>query len=58
MLNDFTFLLFYLFTFFLTFAAANINKKSDMTNNRWTNIILSVVALLLAALCVVSIMKG
>ena len=52
---------FYFFTFllfFLTFAAAKINKKSDMTNNRWTNIILSVVALLLAALCVVSIMKG
>lgn len=29
-----------------------------MTNNRWTNIILGLVALLLAALCVASILKG
>jgi Mn2+/Fe2+ NRAMP family transporter len=52
---------FYFFTFllfFLIFAAAKLIKKLDMTNDRWTNLVLGVVALLLAALCVASIISS
>jgi hypothetical protein len=42
--------------FFINFAAAKLIKKTEMTNNRLTNIILAGIAILLAVLCLVSIL--
>ena len=40
---------------FVTLQRTKLIKKTEMTSDRWTNIILATVALLLCALCVASI---
>jgi hypothetical protein len=44
------------FSLIRTFVAAKLQNILDMSNNRLTNIILSGIAMLLAVLCLVSIL--